>query len=94
MSDDGVLRLGNALAQCPNLRFVYLYSSGFKAATKVTDAGKAKLRDILPPHATPVRGRGRGGAREAPRAHAPRPPPTQAFDHKLSRYLKEKSGTG
>ena len=54
MSDEGVLRLGTALKLCPALRFVYLYSSGFKAATKVTDAGKEELKRVLPPHCTPA----------------------------------------
>ena len=43
----------------------YLYTSGFKAATKITEQGKAYLVSKLPPFAT------------------------AAFDHKLSRYLKE-----
>ena len=54
MTDDGVRRLGNALTTCPNLRFVYLYSTGFKAATRVTDSVKDELRTMLPLHATPA----------------------------------------
>jgi hypothetical protein len=65
MTDEGVRKLGAALASVPTLRFVYLYCSGFKAATKVTEEGKEELRKLLPPYATP------------------------AFDHRLSRYLKQ-----
>lgn len=54
MTDDGVDALAAALATCARLRFVYLYVSGFKAATRVTDAGKARLRAALPPSATPA----------------------------------------
>jgi hypothetical protein len=54
MTDEGVGLLSEALATCPSLRFVYLYSSGFKAATRVTDAAKDVLRRALPPFATPA----------------------------------------
>jgi len=52
MTDAGVARLATALATCPNLRYVYLYTSGFKAAQKVTDEAKQKLRENLPIYAT------------------------------------------
>ena len=52
MTDDGVAKLAVALGTVPNLRFVYLYSSGFKAAVKVTDEGKRILKAHLPPFAT------------------------------------------
>lgn len=52
MSDAGCEALASSLASCACLRFVYLYTSGFKAATKVTDAGKGALRAQLPPSAT------------------------------------------
>ncbi len=100
MTDHGCQLLGEALSTCPSLRefprchhllafhfclpsshlkqpppsppltptgFVYLYSSGFKAATKVTDLGKEAIKKQLPPFCTP------------------------ALDHRLSRYLKQKS---
>jgi hypothetical protein len=54
MSDEGVIRLANALKTCPNLRFVYLYTQGYKAATKVTEDGKAQLKALLPMFATPA----------------------------------------
>ncbi len=38
----------------PPLPKRYLYSTGFKAASKVTDAGKEALRARLPPFATPA----------------------------------------
>ena len=64
MSDEGCRVLGAALATCPSLRFCYLYSSGFKAATRVTDAGKEALKKCLPVRKAGGRGRGRGrGAR-------------------------------
>jgi hypothetical protein len=52
MTDAGVARLAVALRTCPHLRYVYLYTTGFKAATKVTDEAKHALRDQLPPFAT------------------------------------------
>jgi hypothetical protein len=52
MTDAGCLRLGNALRSCPNLRYLYLYTQGFKAAQKVTPEGKARLKAMLPPYAT------------------------------------------
>lgn len=52
MTDAGVARLATALATCPNLRYVYLYTAGFKASTKVTDDAKARLREALPVYAT------------------------------------------
>lgn len=52
MTDAGVEKLALALNTVPNLRFVYLYSSGFKAAVHVTDEGKRVLRSHLPPFAT------------------------------------------
>ena len=52
MTDAGVEKLALALNTLPNLRFVYLYSQGFKAAVNVSDAGKATLRRHLPPFAT------------------------------------------
>jgi hypothetical protein len=64
-TDEGILRLANALKTCPRIRFVYCYSQGYKSAVRVTDEGKAALRALLPPYATP------------------------AFDHRLSRYLKQ-----
>ena len=45
-------KLALALNTVPNLRFVYLYSQGYKAAVHVSDAGKATLRAHLPPFAT------------------------------------------
>ncbi len=54
MTDEGVGYLSEALATCPSLRFVYLYSAGFKAATRVTEAAKEVLRRSLPPFATPA----------------------------------------
>lgn len=52
MTDAGCARLATALHTCKNLRYVYLYTTGFKAAQKVTDEAKRKLRDQLPAHAT------------------------------------------
>lgn len=52
MTDAGARALAAALSTCPCLRYVYLYTQGFKAATKVTDEGKAALRAALPPFAT------------------------------------------
>lgn len=52
MTDNGVHCIANALGTCPKLRFVYLYTQGFKAAVKVTEEGKQYLRRTLPPHAT------------------------------------------
>ena len=54
MTDHGCSLLGASLHTCTNLRFVYLYSSGFKAASKITDAGKEELRKMLPAFATPA----------------------------------------
>jgi len=54
MTDEGCKQLGAALATCPSLRFVYLYSTGFKAATKVTETGKEELRKRLPVYCTPA----------------------------------------
>ena len=52
MTDDGVKTLAHALATCKNLRFLYLYTAGFKAATKVTEEGKTFLRHTIPNNAT------------------------------------------
>ncbi len=52
MSDVGLLRLANALHTCPNLRYAYVYTVGFKAAQKVTAEGMKKLKDQLPKYAT------------------------------------------
>lgn len=52
MTDAGVARLASALSTCPNLRYVYLYTSGFKASVKVSDEAKARLKAALPIYAT------------------------------------------
>jgi hypothetical protein len=48
VTDAGIVRLADSIASCRHLRFIYLYTSGFKAATKITEAGKAYLRAKLP----------------------------------------------
>lgn len=52
MTDAGCLKLAEALHRCDNLRFVYLYTAGFKAAQRVTPWAKEHLRARLPVHAT------------------------------------------
>lgn len=52
MTDTGVQKLANALHTCRNLRYVYLYTSGFKAAHRVTEEAKQRLRASLPAYAT------------------------------------------
>jgi len=54
MTDAGVARLSNALATCPRLRFCYLFNTGFKAANKVTEEAKAKLKKDMPPYAIAI----------------------------------------
>ena len=52
VTDAGIQCLADSVATCRHLRFIYLYTSGFKAATKITEQGKAYLRSKLPPYAT------------------------------------------
>ena len=52
VTDVGIQQLADAVATCKHLRFIYLYTSGFKAATKISDQGKAYLRSKLPLYAT------------------------------------------
>jgi hypothetical protein len=42
VTDVGIQQLADSVTTCKHLRFIYLYTSGFKAATKITDAGKVR----------------------------------------------------
>lgn len=44
VTDAGIQQLADSVTTCKHLRFIYLYTSGFKAATKITDAGKVRER--------------------------------------------------
>jgi len=52
VTDAGIIHLADAISTCDHLRFIYLYTSGFKAATKISEVGKAYLRARLPRFAT------------------------------------------
>jgi hypothetical protein len=52
VTDIGITQLADSISTCNHLRFIYLYTSGFKAATKITEFGKAYLRGQLPRFAT------------------------------------------
>ena len=52
VTDVGITHLADAISTCDHLRFIYLYTSGFKAATKISEVGKAYLRQRLPRFAT------------------------------------------
>lgn len=52
MTDVGCGRIATALQSCLRLRYVYLYTTGFKASTRVTDEAKKAFKEILPTHAT------------------------------------------
>jgi hypothetical protein len=52
MTDAGCDVLGDALATCTNLRYVYLYTAGFKSATHVSEEAKARLKAKLPAYCT------------------------------------------
>lgn len=103
ITDAGVAKLAFALETVPNLRFVYLYSSGFKAATKVTDEGKAVLKGegaredgwgVCLPRCIPRRAASRTSSLSpsplSPLASAAHLPPfaCAALNHSVSRYLK------
>jgi len=47
-TDAGMAALAGALRTCPKLRFVYVYTTGYKSAAKVTPAGLKALKDSLP----------------------------------------------
>lgn len=50
-TDAGMAALAGALRTCPKLRFVYVYTTGYKSASKVTPAGLKAIKDALPSYA-------------------------------------------
>ena len=69
VTDVGIQQLADSVTTCKHLRFIYLYTSGFKAATKITDAGKVRAAAAARAHAQACKRR-HAQARAGTRRHA------------------------